>query len=82
MPPKKTSKKASVPRPLPYLPPEVKGHILRFCDRKTLYSAALVSLAFLELSSPFLYGHIDITGSRELYQLLCLKVSVLFSLRG
>ncbi|KAL7415565.1 hypothetical protein BDY24DRAFT_381534 [Mrakia frigida] len=70
---KRTSKKASISRPLPYLPPEVKGHILKFCAPATLFSTSLVSLAFLELSSPFLYKDVVIRGSSDLFRLLCVR---------
>jgi len=48
--------------PLPFLPPEMKQHILRFCDPSTLAKASRVSLAFLELSSPILYQDIELIG--------------------
>ena len=48
------------------LPTETYQHILSFCDGDTLGRASLVSLAFLELASPHLYGHIIITGLAQL----------------
>ena len=59
--------------PLPFLPPEMKQHILRFCDPSTLAKASRVSLAFLELSSPILYQEIELIGLGKLEKLFCPK---------
>lgn len=61
--------------PLPSLPTETYSHILSFCDGDTLGRASLVSLAFLELASPHLYGHIIITGLAQLNRLFYSEVS-------
>jgi hypothetical protein len=53
-------------RPLPALPTETHAHILSFCDPQTLGRACRVSLAFLELASPHLYGDITIRGYEQL----------------
>ena len=64
-------------RHLPLLPLETKAHILTFCDAPTLAQASLVSLTFLELASPRLYGHITITGFDQLDRLFYKEVSEL-----
>jgi hypothetical protein len=61
--------------PLPFLPLEVKHHILRFCDPSTLAVTSRVSLAFLELSIPILHDDIHIDGFEQAEQLLCSRVS-------
>ena len=63
------------PRPLPHLPLEVKGHILRFCDPSTLAVTSRVSLAFLELSIPILHDDIHVRGLETTEKLLCSRVS-------
>ncbi|KAL7414296.1 hypothetical protein BDY24DRAFT_414507 [Mrakia frigida] len=50
------------PPPPPPLPTELKKHVLHFCDPPTLAATSLLSLQFLELSSPLLYDEIEITG--------------------
>ena len=62
-------------RPLPSLPTETHAHILSYCDAQTLGRASLVSLAFLEIASPHLYGHITITGLAKLNRLFYQDVS-------
>ena len=59
------------PRPLPSLPTDLKREILSFCDPSTLAKASLVSLAFLEMSSPFLYRDVTIDGWRDVIKLIC-----------
>jgi len=66
---------ASTSLPLPYLPLEVKNHILRFCSPSTLAKTAQVSLAFLELSSPILYEDVHIYGFKALKLLFSKRVS-------
>ena len=61
--------------PLPSLPLEVEGHILRFCDPATLAVTSRVSLAFLELSIPILHDHIHIIGIENMERLFCSRVS-------
>jgi hypothetical protein len=61
--------------PLPDLPLEVHGHILRFCDPSTLAVTSRVSLAFLDFSGPLLYRDIVITGRDQLEMLIRSEVS-------
>ncbi|KAL7417180.1 hypothetical protein BDY24DRAFT_438281 [Mrakia frigida] len=58
-------------RHLPYIPLELKHHILRFCDPSTLANASRVSLAFLQLSSPILYEDIEIVGLKNVEKFFC-----------
>lgn len=67
------------PSPPPSFPNETKREILSFCDTPSLANASLVSLAFLELVSPFLYQHIAIQGLEQLSRLFHEEVSFIFS---
>ncbi|KAL7416732.1 hypothetical protein BDY24DRAFT_412226 [Mrakia frigida] len=58
-------------QPLPLLPTELKREILRFCDPSTLAKTSLVSLAFLQLSSPILYLDIEVVGVPSALKLFC-----------
>ncbi|KAL7416749.1 hypothetical protein BDY24DRAFT_438579 [Mrakia frigida] len=58
-------------RLLPLLPTELKREILRFCDPSTLAKTSLVSLAFLQLSSPILYHDIELVGAQSALKLFC-----------
>jgi hypothetical protein len=51
-------------RPLPLLPLELKRSILSFCSPATLAVTSQVSLAFLEMSSPFLYTDVVVFWER------------------
>ena len=62
--------------PLPFLPLEVKGHILRFCEVGTLAVSSRVCLAFLEMAGPILYKDITITGKEQLEKLVRSEVSI------
>jgi hypothetical protein len=66
---------ASLRAVLPSLPIELRQLILRFCDVPTLVATSLVSLAFLELSTPILYQDIELIGLQRVEQLFCHSVS-------
>ena len=66
---------SSIQPPLPFLPLEVKKHILRYCDQGTLAVTSRVSLAFLEMSIPILHDEIIIDGFEVLEELFCSRVS-------
>jgi len=66
---------------LPFVPTEIKGHILSFCDQSTLAKTSSLSIAFLQLSSPLLYEDVVIHGVRNIHKLFCEReVSVVFLL--
>jgi len=73
----KISSDASQPclQPFPFLANELKKEILRFCDPSTLAKTSLVSLAFLELSTPFLYYEVETRGCKQLSLLFKPRVS-------
>ena len=61
----------------PPIPLDVVRHILSFCHVPTLAVTSRASLAFLELSSPFLYRDITIEGEERLNMLARSEVGTL-----
>ena len=76
------SSSSSSTRPFPFLPVEIKRHILAFADTGSLALCCSTSLAFLEIASELLYQDIEIDGIERVGQLFCLRVRCEFSLRS
>lgn len=73
------SSSSSPIRTLPSLPTELKKEIPRLCDCSTLARTSRVSLAFLQLSAPLLYSHVDLQGAEQFQRMLVERVRDIFA---